>query len=248
VLLLRIFTLVPRAFDPRRHIDLSVTRIIANNEANNETTRGEFDMLGFVLGALCVVAAARVMRRGWMWHHGGRFCQPFAHPFAGRFGDYGPGYGRSGCSGFGRFGRFRDGYGLDRDRWAGDGHGDGAPGAGIWNGFDGPRRWFLRGLFERLETTPGQEKAILLALDRLRDERRQVFDELRQSRVAVAHVIEGGLVDDAALEETFARHDRVLARARVSFVEALKTVTEALDERQRKELASLIASRRFFGG
>jgi hypothetical protein len=210
-------------------------------------------MLGFVLGALCVVAAVKVMRRGWMWHHAGPFCHPFGgrfsqHPFASHLGDYRSGYGRGGC-GFGRFGGFRDGYGPGRDRGAGFGDAsDGTPGAGIWNGFDGPRRWFLRGLFERLETTPGQEKAILVALDRVRDERRQVFDEVRQSRAAVARVIEGGLVDDAALEETFARHDRVLARARVSVVEALKTVTEALDERQRKELASLIEGRGGFFG
>ena len=198
-------------------------------------------MLGFVLGALCVVAAAKVMRRGWMWHHWGRGCSPFG----GQFGGYGRGFdggcGRGygpGDDGPGGFGRFRDEPGHDR------GDGFGARGG---SGFDRGRRWFLRGLFERLETTPGQEKAVLAALDRLRDERRQVFDELRDSRVAVARVIESGLVDDAALEETFARHDRVLARVRVSFVEALKTVTEALDERQRKELASMIAGGRFFG-
>jgi hypothetical protein len=193
-------------------------------------------MLGFVLGAICVVAAAKIMRRRWMWHHGGWGAFPFA---ARRFAGYGP--GGCGPGQWGDFGGYRDGPSRDL------GGGYDARRGGRGSGFGGARRWFLRGLFERLETTPGQEKAILAALDRLRDERRQVWGELRESRAAVARVIEGGLVDDAALEETFARHDRVLARVRVSFVEAMKTVTEALDERQRKELASLIAGGGFFG-
>lgn len=198
-------------------------------------------MFGFVLGAVCVVAAVKLMRRGYAsyhGYHGGRFRGPFGGSFGGPLAGYG-----GGCGAFG----YRDGH--DRDDWFGPGGSD----ERSWSrssprarrpGFDGRRRWFLRGLFERLETTPGQEKAILAALDRLRDERRQVFDEVRESRSAVARVIESGLVDDAALEETFARHDRLLARVRVSLVEAMKTVAEALDERQRKELASLIAGGR----
>ena len=109
------------------------------------------------------------------------------------------------------------------------------PGAG-W----GPRRWLLRSLFERLETTPGQEKAIMAALDELRENRKVVRDEMQQTRGDVGRAVASGLVDDGTLEETFARHDRLLAQLRVSFVEALKKVTEALDERQRKQIADLL--------
>jgi hypothetical protein len=121
------------------------------------------------------------------------------------------------------------------------------------SGFGAPRRSvgpriFLRWLFERLETTPGQERAIVAGLERLRENRTLARDEWRQTQDDVAHVIEGALAEDTMLDETFARHDRALAQVRVSWVEALKTISETLDERQRKELASLIRNRRYFLG
>jgi hypothetical protein len=136
----------------------------------------------------------------------------------GRWG-YGShsGYGYGGCS--------RGGYG------------------GGYGG--GPRRWFLRSIFERLETTPGQEKAIMSALDDLANERRVVQEEAQQTRADLARAVAGGLVDDTTLEETFARQDRLLAQLRVPFVEALKKVTAALDEGQRKALADAIQGSRF---
>jgi Spy/CpxP family protein refolding chaperone len=131
---------------------------------------------------------------------------------------------------------------LRRGRgWHGYGHhafGHGRSGYGPGSG--GPRRWMLRALFERLETTPGQEKAIVAALDELRENRKIVREEIQQTRGDVGRAVASGLVEDGTLEETFARHDRLLAQLRVSFVEALKKVTEALDERQRKQIADLL--------
>jgi Spy/CpxP family protein refolding chaperone len=112
----------------------------------------------------------------------------------------------------------------------------------------GPRRWFLRSIMERLETTPGQEKAIVAAIDELRDDRKLVREEAEQTRADLARVVSSGLVDDAAFEETFARHDRLLAQLRVAFVESLKKATEALDERQRKQVAELLERSGRFGG
>jgi Spy/CpxP family protein refolding chaperone len=131
----------------------------------------------------------------------------------------------------------------------GYGYGAGPQGGG-WQrsrGFGGPR-WWLRSMFRRLETNPGQEKAIVGALDELRASRVAVRDELRQTREDLARAVAAGVVDDATLEETFARHDRLLARLRVSFVEMLKKTTEALDEPQRKRLAGTIEGRGWFGG
>lgn len=99
------------------------------------------------------------------------------------------------------------------------------------------RHWLLRSVFERLETTPGQEKTILAALHELSDSRSAVLDEARQTRADVGRTLAGGLVDESALDETFARHDRLLAQLRVTWVEALKKISEALDERQRAKLA-----------
>jgi hypothetical protein len=108
-----------------------------------------------------------------------------------------------------------------------------------WRGGSG-RGWFLRSLFQRLETTPGQEKAIVAALEELRENRKVVREELRQTREDLGRVVGGGLIDDGSLEETFHRHDRLAAQLRVSFVEALKKVTETLDEGQRKKVARFL--------
>jgi uncharacterized membrane protein len=102
----------------------------------------------------------------------------------------------------------------------------------------------LRSALERLGTTPGQEKVVLRALDELRSNRSALVEEAKATRAELGSAIESGTVDDTTLDEMFARHDRLLARLRVSFVEALKQVSEALDERQRKELASLLQSQR----
>ncbi len=111
----------------------------------------------------------------------------------------------------------------------------------------GPRMW-LRSIFERMATTPGQEKAIMSALEELRSHRRAVREEAERTRGDLAQAVSSGLIDDQTLDETFARHDRLLAQARVSFVEAVKKVTEALDERQRKQLAEILQRRGWFGG
>lgn len=113
--------------------------------------------------------------------------------------------------------------------------------------YGGRRRWLLRAIFERLETTPGQEKAIVGALDELRENRQVVREEAQQTREELARVVAGGLVDDAALEETFARHNRLLAQLRVSFLEALKKAVEALDEVQRKQVADILRRSGRFG-
>lgn len=112
-------------------------------------------------------------------------------------------------------------------------------------GFGGRR--LLRSMFGRLDTTPGQEKAIVGALDQLRENKKSVREELSQTRADVARAVRGGFVDDSSLEETFARHDRLLAQLRVSFVEAVKQITEALDERQRKQVADMLEGNGSFG-
>ena len=164
-------------------------------------------MLGFIIGAACVVGLAKMIRRR-AWY--------------ARFG-YGGGLGAPGC-----------------------GHGMGSRGMR-----GGGARWALRSVFERLETSPSQERVILAALDEVRENRKALRDELRQTRSDLARAIEGGLIEDATLEEAYARHDRLLAQLRVGFTEALKKVVEVLDEAQRKELASWLEGgffRRGWGG
>jgi len=138
-----------------------------------------------------------------------------------------------------------------RALWHRRGHGWGggcSPRFGGEGGFAGRRGGLLRWLFERLETTPGQERAIADAVVRLRKEQVAIREEIGLTRADLARAVEGGIVDESALEETFARHDRLLAQLRVGWVEALKTVCETLDPRQRQEVADTLARRGFFGG
>ena len=91
-----------------------------------------------------------------------------------------------------RYGYGGDGHGCGP--WTGHGGGYGGDYGGM--GRRGHRssggRWALRALFERLDTTPGQEKAILAALDELSENRKGLRDEARQTRVDLAHAVEGG--------------------------------------------------------
>jgi hypothetical protein len=64
----------------------------------------------------------------------------------------------------------------------------------------------------------------------------------------LARAVAGGWIDDRTLEETFARHDRLLAQLRVAFVESLRMATEALDERQRKQASDLLEGRAWSWG
>jgi hypothetical protein len=132
------------------------------------------------------------------------------------------------------------GYGYGHGYAGGCGGHAGGRGRGFGRG-----RWLTRWLFERLDTTPGQEKVIMSALEELRENRAALREELEQTRGDIARVVRGGLVDDSALEEAFARHDRLLARLRVSFVEAARKATEALDEGQRKALGDMLEGRRW---
>jgi hypothetical protein len=183
-------------------------------------------MVGFILGAVFVVGLTKMLRRR-AWHGGcgGHFYGPPPSSSSPGFGGFG---------GFGRFGGFGHG---------GPGMGRGMRSSGGWPRGGG---WALRSVFERLETTPGQARVIMAALDELRENRRDLREELRQARADIARAIQGGLIEDNTLEEAFARQDRLLARIRVGFTEALKKVVETLDEPQRKQLASWLEGGGFF--
>jgi uncharacterized membrane protein len=99
---------------------------------------------------------------------------------------------------------------------------------------------FLRFLFQRLETTPGQEKVIQQAIDEVREAARNARGEWKASRDDVARAVGGELFDETVMGNTFARQDESIANVRKAVTGALAKVHEALDERQRKILADLI--------
>ena len=171
-------------------------------------------MLGFVIGTVCLIGLVKTLR--WGRHHRGG-CG---------YGGYGGGYGEHG--GWGRRG------------WGGwDGH----PGEhGGWGGGFGGPPVFLRMLFRRLETTPGQEKAIVAAYEELREAGQKTRGELRAARSEIAKAMRSPAIDEVLFGEMFARHDTALETLRKAGIGAIARVHDALDERQRARFADLIES------
>lgn len=113
-------------------------------------------------------------------------------------------------------------------------------GRGWQGGGGGGGDFWLRGLYEKLDATPGQEKVIRAAVDEIKTAMQGARGELETSRRDVAKAVRTGAVDEVQLGELFARHDEKLRDVRKAFVGALAKVNEALDEDQRKRLADLL--------
>jgi hypothetical protein len=98
----------------------------------------------------------------------------------------------------------------------------------------------LRWLFERLETSPGQEKVIVQAVETAREAFAKAKDQWGPTRTSVAGSLRGEHFDGAMLRELFSRHDVALEAVRNAVQDGLSQVHEALDPRQRRELADII--------
>ena len=96
------------------------------------------------------------------------------------------------------------------------------------------------GIRQRLETTPGQEKVILSAIDGVKSEGSKVREELTQARAELAQALRSPVFDRAAIDEAFGRQDALIARLRVALTEGLAQIHEALGDSQRAGLAELV--------
>ncbi|HSQ62386.1 MAG TPA: Spy/CpxP family protein refolding chaperone [Polyangiaceae bacterium] len=170
-------------------------------------------MLGFVFGTVCLVALVKVLRHG---HHGWHY----AHGYGGGCG---PSYGGWGGHHHGPGPGFGRGFG----RWGRGGFGDG---------------FLMRGLFSRLETTPGQEKVIRSAFEKVRETMREARSEWRDPS-ELSTLLRGDTFDRTAAEGLSGKADASFAKLRVVVVEALAQIHEALDDRQRRILADIVESR-----
>lgn len=103
------------------------------------------------------------------------------------------------------------------------------------------RRYAVRWMFEQLDTTPGQEKAILKSIEDLREQLSGSRGELHEARKELAQALGGDVLDQAALNAALSRVDGVVDRSRDEFVAAVTQIHAALDGKQRKQLAELIA-------
>ncbi|MGQ0508274.1 MAG: hypothetical protein ACT4TC_23490 [Myxococcaceae bacterium] len=103
-------------------------------------------------------------------------------------------------------------------------------------------RWMLRWLYERLDTTPGQEKVIQEAVDELRQAGRKAATDLRNTGPDIAKALRGEQLDHEVLKQGFLRQDAQLEEVRRAVLVGLEKVHGALDARQREELAELFES------
>lgn len=107
-------------------------------------------------------------------------------------------------------------------------------------GFRRGGRWrnrWLRGLFERLDTTPGQEKVIREAIGDVMDEAKSARRAFPDTRSNLGAAFAGETLDESAIENALAPADEKIARLRVAMSEALERIHEVLDDEQRQHLA-----------
>ncbi len=170
-------------------------------------------MLGFLVGTICLFGLIRVLR-------GGRGC--------------GRGRRRGGC---GRGERHEGSWNRgDQGGWGEQREGERQGGG--WR--QGWRHGWLRWLYERLDTTPGQEKVLRAAIEELRESTEQARNDWREARKGVAAAVAAENFDEEAIRAAYARVDVAAQQLRDRFIEELRKVHEALDPDQRRQLADLI--------
>lgn len=128
-------------------------------------------------------------------------------------------------------------------RWGHGGWGPGGRGGG-WG-----RRWVLRGISERLDATPGQEKVIAEVMETLSGFGSAFREELEKARDEAARAVQGETFDPAGLREAWVRHDKLIADMRAAVIDAATRVHASLEPEQRKGFAELLRGGfRAFGG
>lgn len=106
----------------------------------------------------------------------------------------------------------------------------------------GPGRSFwLRALFSRLDTTPGQEKEIRSAIEDFQRIAREAKGEVFGSRESVAKAVAGEVFDPAAIDEASQKVDAATTRIKEALRAALERVHSVLDPRQRERLGEILS-------
>lgn len=124
----------------------------------------------------------------------------------------------------------RHGYGGGRCGHRGHFRGGHGPGRSSW----------LRALFSRLDTTPGQEREIRAAIEEVQRVAREAKHGVFGAREKVAKAVAGEVFDPSAIDDASAQVDAATARVKDAFRAALEKVHAVLDAKQRERLAELL--------
>ncbi len=190
-------------------------------------------MFGFIIGTACLIGLVSTLRRGAC--HGG-----YGYRYQPRF---------AGCGSYdGSCGGEWRGQDADAERGGGGGGPFRSHGRGHWNHGAPPMAFFfLRRVFQTLDTTPGQEKVIRPAVEEFVEVVKKQRGEMQKTREDIARAMRSPSFDETVMGELFARHDASLDAIRKAAIGTLAKTHEALDEEQRKRLADMIERAGGFG-
>lgn len=114
-------------------------------------------------------------------------------------------------------------------------------GGGHWGHHaGGRRRWMLRYAFERLGTTPGQERVIEEVVDEVERKGRAVREEISKLRADIARSMRGENFDTATAREAMDRQQTLIDELRNAAIAGMQKIHEALDPEQRKRVGDLL--------
>ena len=124
-------------------------------------------------------------------------------------------------------------------------HGHHRYGYGYGHGCGGGRGRHFRPLymlFDALDTSPGQEKAIRNAVEDLWEQARETRRQVHRGRSEVADAIRGEVFDRARIDDLIAKNQTLLSELLQRAADTFGSVHSVLDDRQRRRLADLIES------
>jgi Spy/CpxP family protein refolding chaperone len=136
----------------------------------------------------------------------------------------------------GRHHRYHHGY-AGHHGCGGGGYGRGCGGGGY-----GGRSFFRRGLrriFERLDTSPGQEKTILHEIDTIRERMRAAAENVRGARTKVEEAFRQDTMDEQTASALFDAPLEELRAVRDELARALSIIHETLTPEQRERLSRM---------
>jgi len=102
-------------------------------------------------------------------------------------------------------------------------------------------------LFDRLDTTPGQEKAILAAIDDFRDRARDARGDLRDVRKRVAEAMRAEHFDEPAFAAIFDEPLHRLSTLRDDMSKTVAGIHETLTPKQREYVSDVVESNTRWG-
>lgn len=95
-------------------------------------------------------------------------------------------------------------------------------------------------MFDRLDCSPAQERAIVSEIETLKTKLRDTRWSLKDARGDLAAAVRGTTLDDAALGAVLGRVDTATGAVREAAIEAIRNIHAVLDDKQRAELAEIL--------